>query len=167
MVVMILWTNIGDRHTYNRKTSKISILDKETLGVMNKAQEKFWASVDDIMGVLKMKNETLTNDDFGLSETNPIPTRNIIDSQRYLHKLVSSEGEPIKWERIGSVHNPNHGGNKDMPVDVYKVETESGIDMGKIYISPYCEKGTSKAPVGFKYLGVNMDALIDSIFDED
>jgi hypothetical protein len=54
-----------------------------------------------------------------------------------------------------------------MPVDVYKVETESGIDMGKIYISPYCEKGTSKAPVGFKYLGVNMDALIDSIFDED
>ena len=79
MVVMILWTNIGDRHTYNRKTSKISILDKETLGVMNKAQEKFWASVNDIMGVLKMKNETLTNDDFGLSETNPIPTRNIID----------------------------------------------------------------------------------------
>ena len=47
MVVMILWTNIGDRHTYNRKTSKISILDKETLDVKNKVLEEFWASVDD------------------------------------------------------------------------------------------------------------------------
>ena len=44
---IILWTNIGDRHTYDRKTSKISILDKETLDVINKVQEEFWASVDD------------------------------------------------------------------------------------------------------------------------
>lgn len=117
-----------------------------------------------------MKKNQTNNEDFGLSPLHPVETMSIRDSEMYLAKLVTVDDDPIRWERLGSTHGPNHGGNVDMPIDIYKIETIKGIDKGKIYISPYASQNSTMVPNGFKIRENSVRAYVNSILkmlDED
>ncbi|WP_300428543.1 hypothetical protein [uncultured Parabacteroides sp.] len=83
--------------------------------------------------------------EFGLIETNPVPARGIPASKAYLSQLRTLKGDEICWERLGSTFAPNI----DTIIDIYRITTKDGIDMGCIYINPYQHQTSTKAPKGF------------------
>lgn len=85
--------------------------------------------------------------EFGLSINNPVPVNGILSSDRYLSRLITSDGFAIKWNRLGS------GGaeNIDNPIDIYNVTDERGGKRATIYISPYHPSTSKKAPKGYKF----------------
>lgn len=86
--------------------------------------------------------------EFGLTETNPVPVKGILANEAYLSQLRTLKGEELRWNRLGSTHAPNI----NSPIDIYHVTTKNGIDMGKIYISPYQNHTSTKAPKGFIHI---------------
>ena len=84
--------------------------------------------------------------EFGLSINNPVPVNGILSSEKYLSRLVTSDGLSIKWNRLGS------GGadNIDNPIDIYNITDERGNNRPTIYISPYHPSTSKKAPKGYK-----------------
>lgn len=83
--------------------------------------------------------------EFGLIETNPVPARGIPASKTYLSQLRTLKGDEIRWERLGSTSVPNI----DTIIDIYRITTKDGIDMGCIYINPYQHQTSTKTPKGF------------------
>ena len=85
--------------------------------------------------------------EFGLSINNPVPVNGILSSDRYLNRLITSDGLAIKWNRLGS------GGaeNIDNPIDIYNITDERGKKRETIYISPYHPSTSNKAPKGYKF----------------
>ena len=85
--------------------------------------------------------------EFGLSINNPVPVNGILSSEKYLTRLVTTDGLSIKWHRLGS------GGadNIDKPIDVYNITDEQGNKRDTIYISPYHPCTSNKAPKGYKF----------------
>ena len=83
--------------------------------------------------------------EFGLESTNPIPTRNIIGSKQYLEKLKTMDGKKIQYERQG------HAIAKNIqdPIDIYEISMNGQI-ISTLFINPYNQKNSSKAPKGFK-----------------
>lgn len=83
--------------------------------------------------------------EFGLSINNPVPVNGIMSSERYLSRLITSDGLSIKWNRLGS------GGadNIDNPIDIYNITDEKGNKRPTIYISPYHPSTSNKAPKGY------------------
>lgn len=86
--------------------------------------------------------------EFGLTETNPVPVKGILANEAYLSQLRTLKGEELRWNRLGSTHAPNISS----PIDIYHVTTKNGIDMGNIYISPYQNHTSTKAPKGFIHI---------------
>lgn len=83
--------------------------------------------------------------EFGLSATNPIPCKTAFGSTAYLGRLRASDGTKIAYERIGSDQSdvsPN-------PVDAYDVKHRDGRKLATIYISPYHQRISERAPKGF------------------
>lgn len=85
---------------------------------------------------------------YGLTETNPIPTKGILANESYLSKLRTLKGEKINWKRIGSTN----ARNIENPIDIYNVTTEKGLDMGCIFISPYQNHTSTESPMGFVHI---------------
>lgn len=83
--------------------------------------------------------------EYGFDATNPIPTRGIPSNEVYLSRLSLLSGELIKWERIGSFGAPNIKN----PIDGYSIMDKNGIELCVIYISPYQNIISKKAPKGF------------------
>lgn len=83
--------------------------------------------------------------EFGLCVTNPIPVRGTQSNEVYLKSLKHCSGKPIKWNRIGSTGAPNI----EHPIDFYNVTDMSGATLATIYISPYQNTVSKKAPKGF------------------
>ena len=85
--------------------------------------------------------------EFGLSINNPVPVNGILSSDRYLNRLITSDGLAIKWNRLGS------GGaeNIENPIDIYNITDERGKKRETIYISPYHPSTSNKAPKGYKF----------------
>lgn len=83
--------------------------------------------------------------EYGLCETNPIPVRGIPNNETYLRKLSLISGEEITWRRLGSTSAPNISG----PIDIYEITTKNGVEICDIYISPYQNTISNKAPRGF------------------
>lgn len=83
--------------------------------------------------------------EYGLCVTNPVPTKGIPSNEAYLRRLSLLSGEPFHWERIGSFGAPNI----QHPIDGYDIITESGETLCTIYISPYQNIISNKAPKGF------------------
>jgi len=81
---------------------------------------------------------------YGYEVTNPIPVRGIAEAGRYLKKL-RWQGQPVIWDRIGSFG----ADNIEMPVDCYEVFDQKSRMVGTIFISPYHQKTSAKAPEGF------------------
>lgn len=82
---------------------------------------------------------------FGYEETNPVPTNNIFGSRAYLNRLRDKNGNPIEYERLGSIEV----NNIENPIDRYKITDSNGSVLGIIYISPYQQTISKKAPDGF------------------
>ncbi|MDR1504472.1 MAG: hypothetical protein LBT43_18655 [Prevotella sp.] len=83
--------------------------------------------------------------DYGLTETNPIPVKGILANEAYLSKLRTFKCEELNWERLGSTR----ASNIERPIDIYHMTTKKGVDMGNIYISPYQNHTSTKAPMRF------------------
>lgn len=86
--------------------------------------------------------------DYGLTKTNPIPVKGILANEAYLSKLRTFKGEELNWKRLGSTRAPNI----ENPIDIYHITTKNGVDMGDIYISPYQNHTSTKAPICFIHI---------------
>ena len=84
--------------------------------------------------------------EFGLVETNPIPTSFSFGSDEYLSKIRTIDGKPIKFSRLGSVNAENF---PDSPIDMYKIESSTGDKLSNFYICMYHKRNSNKAPEGF------------------
>lgn len=82
---------------------------------------------------------------FGFDVTNPIPSNNVFGSLAYLKRLRDKDGNPIKYNRLGSTG----ADNIEHPIDKYKITDLNDSDLGIIYISPYQKTISRKAPEGF------------------
>lgn len=82
---------------------------------------------------------------FGLSVANPIPTRSILESRKYLERLRSADGARVTYERIGSVTSEI----SEWPIDVYRVTCTKGLELGTLYFSPYHRRTSARVPRGF------------------
>lgn len=84
---------------------------------------------------------------FGLTVTNPIPTRTPMGSKVYLDRLRTVSGEEISWSRVGSTG----AGSSRWPIDMYTTSTrEGGHPVGTLFVSPYHKRNSGLAPNGFK-----------------
>ena len=81
--------------------------------------------------------------DYGLCETNPIPTISVTCSNRYLAKL-RYKGNSVVANRLGSTSSDVTPGS----IDIYELSV-SGRDIGTIYICPYHKRNSHKPPNGF------------------
>lgn len=93
--------------------------------------------------------------DFGLVPQKPIYTVGIDEQEKYLKSLRTINGEPIKWNRRGSMSVDGVNGM----VDVYDTFLPSGEEYKTIYINMYGAYNSTFAPKGFSY---SADATLDA-----
>jgi hypothetical protein len=84
--------------------------------------------------------------DFGLERTNPIPTYGVPENEIYLSNLRLTNGERIRWRRVGSFEIETI----NSPIDEYEIFSLNGDTISFLYISPYHLSTSRKAPRGFK-----------------
>lgn len=82
---------------------------------------------------------------FGLSKTNPIPTRGIPGSNDYLSKLRTKSGQSVQSTRLGSTSAPDVTSGM---IDMYSI-SYGGVNLGVVYLCPYHKRNSTKAPEGF------------------
>jgi hypothetical protein len=93
---------------------------------------------------------------FGRVATNPVPVAGIVSAELYLRRLSPPDGRPVDWVRTGS--RPAVG--IDNMVDCYQLTDYSGRELGQVFLSPYHQRISGRAPEGFL-----LDApMPDSIF---
>jgi len=85
--------------------------------------------------------------DFGLVPHKPIYVVGIDEQKKYLKSLCTVNGEPIKWNRRGSMNVVEVNGI----VDVYDTFLPSGEEYKTIYINMYGAYNSSLVPKGFAY----------------
>lgn len=83
--------------------------------------------------------------EFGLEVTNPVPVNSIPASSVYLKKLRTIYNKEITWKRLGSTNAENIS----KPIDIYSIYDINGKQYSTIYISPYQNVISNKAPKGF------------------
>jgi hypothetical protein len=83
--------------------------------------------------------------EFGLTETNPIPTRTPLGSEAYLSRLRTEGGDPISWSRQGSTLADDGG----MPIDMYSIRSHADEPLTTLFICPYHKRNSRIAPKGF------------------
>ena len=93
--------------------------------------------------------------DFGLVPQKPVYTVGIDEQEKYLKSLRTINGEPIKWNRRGSMSVDGVNGL----VDVYDTFLPSGEEYKTIYINMYGADNSMFAPKGFSY---SADATLDA-----
>lgn len=102
--------------------------------------------MDDKIQSLAHKNDTSQEepDNFGLKESNPIPVSSIPASYKYLRSLRTKGGEGIRFRRIGSIFVENIPN----PIDAYEITKSDGSRI-ELFINPYREEDSKRAPEGF------------------
>ena len=83
--------------------------------------------------------------DFGLVPQKPVYTVGIDEQEKYLQSLSTINGEPIKWNRRGSMSVDGVNGM----VDVYDTYLPSGVEYKTIYVNMYGAYNSGFAPKGF------------------
>ena len=85
--------------------------------------------------------------DFGLVPQKPVYTVGIDEQEKYLKSLRTINGDPIKWNRRGSMSVDGvHG-----MVDVFDIYLPSGEEYKTIYINMYGAANSTFTPKGFSY----------------
>lgn len=83
--------------------------------------------------------------EFGLEPTNPIPVRGIGGSRVYLNKLRSVDGQPVTTKRLRSLKVVD----ANTLVDEYEAYDRQNRVLCKLYVCPYHQRVSRKAPKGF------------------
>lgn len=83
--------------------------------------------------------------EFGLEPTNPVPVRGIGGGCVYLGRLRSADGQPVTCKRIRALKVAD----SNILVDEYEVFDSRNIFLCKLYICPYHQRVSRKAPKGF------------------
>ncbi len=86
--------------------------------------------------------------EFGVEPTNPVPVRGVAGSNSYLQRLRSSNGETVNCKRIRAIKT----GDANLMVDEYEVFDTKNILFSKIYVCPYHQRISNKAPKGFSLI---------------
>lgn len=84
---------------------------------------------------------------YGLVPNKPIFTRGVRGSQEYLCGLVTVAGEPLQWNRRGSIGVQGIQGM----VDVYDSYLPSGQAYQTLYICMCAQTNSRQAPLGFQW----------------
>ena len=84
--------------------------------------------------------------EFGMSPSNPIPCKTVFGSTSYLAHLRASDGAKVVYNRIGSFESDV----SPHPVDGYEVSHPDGRMLATVYISPYQQRISRRAPSGFR-----------------
>ena len=98
--------------------------------------------------------------DFGVSLDNPVKAVSIADGYNYLNQLRTSEGNPVKYERLGSMSGKN--GNIIDGYMLYYEEAGAKHNI-KIYIDPYAVENSGEAPRGLKIVDSEKRSSISSV----
>ncbi len=96
--------------------------------------------------------------DFGLVPQKPVYTVGLDEQEKYLKSLRTINGEPIKWNRRGSM---NVDGVNGM-VDAYDTYLPSGEEYKTIYINMYGASNSTFTPKGFSYSNQSSTTPISS-----
>ena len=83
--------------------------------------------------------------EFGLEPTNPVPVRGIGGSRAYLDKLRLAGGQPVTSKRIRALKVDD----ANIMVDEYEIFDGQNRLVCKLYICPYHQRVSCKAPRGF------------------
>ena len=81
---------------------------------------------------------------FGRALSNPVPVAGIVAARLYLDRLRTPDNRPLKWRRTGSQFCPDGAG----PVDCYELTDACGGTLGELFISPYHQRISARAPEG-------------------
>jgi hypothetical protein len=103
---------------------------------MSRICDEYGIDVDELPGA---------TGEFGLTSTNPIPTRTVFGTISYLAKLRTSEGGKVSYERTGSMES----NLSRFPIDSYEVIDAHIKRMGTLYFSPYQKRNSKRVPRGF------------------
>lgn len=87
--------------------------------------------------------------EYGLEFTNPVPIIGICGIQVYLSRLRRENGEKVVYKRSRAIPATP----ESEPVDEYDIFSEHGEFLVKLYICPYHQRISRKAPRGFKLAG--------------
>jgi hypothetical protein len=108
--------------------------------------------LDELLDLIKSNPQTTNEDEisdtigeFGLEPTNPVPVFGVPNNNVYLGRLRTPDGNPIYWDRVGSMKVENIY----EPVDNYNIYDVNNNKIANIYISSYHLKISKKAPKGF------------------
>ncbi|GAA4020372.1 hypothetical protein GCM10022408_37990 [Hymenobacter fastidiosus] len=81
---------------------------------------------------------------FGRAFSNPVPVAGIVAARLYLDCLRTPDHEPVEWRRTGSCYWPEGQGS----VDCYELTSFFGKSLGQVFISPYHQRISARAPEG-------------------
>jgi hypothetical protein len=81
--------------------------------------------------------------EYGLCETNPVPTVSVRCSDHYLSRLRYN-GQPVQANRVGSTLASVTLG----AIDIYELSSD-GQEIGRVYLCPYHKLTSRQAPKGF------------------
>ncbi|AIZ65371.1 hypothetical protein PK28_16995 (plasmid) [Hymenobacter sp. DG25B] len=79
---------------------------------------------------------------FGRVPGNPVPVAGIVSARLYHERLRTADSLPVEWRRTGSRSGP------DGPVDCYELSDCFGESLGEVFISPYHQRISGRAPEG-------------------
>ena len=92
------------------------------------------------------ETENLDDPEYGLIVTKPIYTQGVSGSNKYLHALETTLGEPLTWNRRGSTSAEGINGM----IDIYDSTLPSGKPYKTLYLNMYGSANSTKIPKGFK-----------------
>jgi hypothetical protein len=81
---------------------------------------------------------------FGRVATNPVPCRAGSGARAYLAALRAPDGTPALHERLGTTSSVNI----PMPVEVHAMRHQDGSSLGRVFLSPYQKRTSSRPPEG-------------------
>ena len=90
---------------------------------------------------LSPSSKASQSEPFALSRENPVKAMSVSDSYRYLHRLRTKKGRPVKYSRKGSI--TDRTGNI---IDEYTLQLLD--EAMTIYINPHALKNSEEAPEG-------------------
>ena len=87
-----------------------------------------------------------TTGGFGREVTNPVPTFGVPGIYLYLYHLQLPDGQNTKWQRTHAVTAPNIA----TMIDEYQVYDQENNFICNLYLNPYHNTVSEKAPEGFQ-----------------
>lgn len=111
------------------------------------AFDAFYKSLGNVDNSIEIQNKRIkgATGTYGITLTNPVPVKGVLTSYTFLDNLLTSDGEPIQYKRLGSYSSYL----TTQPIDGYAISDKSGRSLGTIYICGYCNVDNPDPPVGF------------------